>query len=158
MCLSKNVRNAGKVWWNPILLVNCSIRELRHRKWSLQTRTWKSCSCMLCNNSLMEQFSLQQDGAPRHFANLFTNILRRTFPCKMDRKRITVHHMAATWTYLTLSDFSCGVLLRNRSARHQYVIWQTYKEEFLLLSTMSQYRCFITYGSRLNTGWNSQCH
>ncbi|PSN32267.1 hypothetical protein C0J52_28359 [Blattella germanica] len=33
------------------------------------------------------------------------------------------------------------------------VIWQTYKKEFMLLSTMLHYRCFITLGSRLNTGW-----
>ncbi|PSN45947.1 hypothetical protein C0J52_16547 [Blattella germanica] len=34
-----------------------------------------------------------------------------------------------------------------------YGIWQTYKKELMLLSTMLHYRCFITLGSRLNTGW-----
>ncbi|PSN38105.1 hypothetical protein C0J52_00865 [Blattella germanica] len=34
-----------------------------------------------------------------------------------------------------------------------YVILQTYKKEFMLLSTMFHHRCFITLGSRLNTGW-----
>ncbi|PSN48899.1 hypothetical protein C0J52_22436 [Blattella germanica] len=38
------------------------------------------------------------------------------------------------------------------STGRQYVIWQTYKKEFMLLSTMLHYRCFITLGSRLNTG------
>ena len=33
------------------------------------------------------------------------------------------------------------------------MILQTYKKEFMLLSTMSHRRCFITHGSRLNTGW-----
>ncbi|KAJ4427597.1 hypothetical protein ANN_25245 [Periplaneta americana] len=40
-----------------------------------------------------------------------------------------------------------------RSTGRQYVIWQTYKKEFMLLSTMLHHRCFITLGSRLNTGW-----
>ena len=49
--------------------------------------------------------------------------------------------------------FSCGCLLRTRSTGHQYVIWQTYKKEFMLPSTMSHRRCFTTNASRLNTGW-----
>ena len=39
------------------------------------------------------------------------------------------------------------------SKGHQYVIWQTYKKEFMLLptvSTMSHHRYFITHGLRLN--------
>ena len=54
---------------------------------------------------------------------------------------------------LTPPDFSFGGLLRTRSTWHQYVICHTYKKEFMLLSTMSHHRWFITHGSRLFIGW-----
>ena len=49
--------------------------------------------------------------------------------------------------------FPMGVLLRTRSIRHQNMIWQTYRKECMLLLTESRHRCFITHGSKLNTGW-----
>ena len=83
-----------------------------------------------------------------------SHILRGTIPCKMGRKSITVHHMACQVTRPnTTWFFSCGDLLRTRSSGYHYVIWQTYKNEFMLLWIVLKYRCFITYGSRLNTGW-----
>ena len=36
----------------------------------------------------------QEVGAPPHFANIIRTFLEGTIPCKMDRKRITVLHMA----------------------------------------------------------------
>ena len=75
--------------------------------------------------------------------------LRRRIPCKMDRKWITVHHMASQITRF----FFLRCFVKNQSTGHQYVIWQTYKKQFMLLSTLPHLRCFITHGSRLNTNW-----
>ena len=67
-----------------------------------------------------------------------SHILSGTVPCKMDQKRITIHHMACQITRPnTTWFFFCEGLLRTRSIGHQYVIWQTYKKEFSLLSIMS---------------------
>ena len=46
-----------------------------------------------------------------------------------------------------------GIYRIPRCTGHQYVIWQTYREGFLLLSTMSHRRCLITHGLRLKHGW-----
>ena len=43
--------------------------------------------------------------------------------------------------------------VKDQIYRKPYVIWQTYKKEFMLLSTMSHHRYFITHGSSLNIGW-----
>ena len=80
------------------------------------------------------------------------HILRGTIPCNMDQKTITIHHMACHITRPnTTWFFPVGAWIR--STGHQYVIWQTYKKEFMLLSTMSFHRWFITHGARLNTSW-----
>ena len=55
--------------------------------------------------------------------------------------------------YWSTPDFFLGGLLMTRCTGHQYVIWQTYNKEFMLLSIMSHQRLFITHGSRLKTGW-----
>ena len=87
-----------------------------------------------------------------HFT-LLTYILRQTIPSKMDRKRSPYITWPARSPDLTPPDFFCGGMLRTRSTEHQYVIWQTYKKKFMVLSTMSHRRCFITHGSKFYTSW-----
>ena len=81
---------------------------------------------------------------------------------KLFHRGVEIQRTAATYPSHGLPEhqiqrhlifFSCGCLLRDRPTGHQYVIWQIYKKEFMLLSTMSHHRCFITHGMMLNTGW-----
>ena len=58
----------------------------------------------------------------------------------MDWKGITVNHMACKITDLAQFNFFLWGLLRTRPTGHKYVIWQTYKKEFMLLSTMSHHK------------------
>ena len=77
----------------------------------------------------------QQDGAPPHFADIVRTFLDEQFPARWIGRGspyITWHVRSPD---LTLSDFfSCGGLL-TKSTGYQYVIWQTCKNEFMLLPT-----------------------
>ncbi|KAJ4436441.1 hypothetical protein ANN_19074 [Periplaneta americana] len=95
----------------------------------------------------------QQDGAPPHFANMVRTFLDEQFPARWIGRGSPYITWPARSPDLTPPDFFLWGLLRTRSTGRQYVIWQTYKKEFMLLSTMLHHRCFITLGSRLNTGW-----
>ena len=64
-----------------------------------------------------------------------SHILRWKIPCKLDRKSISVQHMTSQITRSnTTWFFYCGDLLRTRSTGLQFVIWQTYKKECMLVS------------------------
>ena len=119
--------------WDIAWQKHRSLFFLLMRRRSLQTRTRICCSCML-----MEQFTSKMG-------------LHQILPTFLDnRKRITVHHMACQ---TTRTNVTWLFFLREFVKGHQCVIWQTYKRRCMLLSTMWHHRCFITHGSRLNTGW-----
>ena len=49
--------------------------------------------------------------------------------------------------------FYCWVFVKDQVySTHQYVIWQTYKKEFMLVLTVSHHSCFITNGSKFSIG------
>ena len=48
----------------------------------------------VCCASTPDGTICQQDGTPPQFANIVRTLLNEQFTCKMDRKKITVHHMA----------------------------------------------------------------
>ena len=83
--------------------------------------------------------------SPIFLINSSIGDLGTAYSCNISRHVFTVTVFSAHLI------FSCGGLLRTRSTGHPYMIWQTYKKEFMLLSTMSHHRCFITHGLRLNT-------
>ena len=83
---------------------------------------WISCSCMLCLNALMEQFTSKM--GLHHNLPTFSHILSGTIPCKKDRKRITVYHMACQ---IIKPGFLLWGFVNDQVYRHQYVIWQIYK-------------------------------
>ena len=122
-CSSKNVRRIGKVWWSPILLVNCSIRELRQH--TVTTHQGRVSSDLLLCASAPWWNNLPASWGPTTLCKHFLRILRWTVPCKMDRKRITVHHTACQITRLNITWFFLWGFLRTRSTGHQYMIWQT---------------------------------
>ena len=79
-------------------------------------------------------------------------ILRRTIHCKMVRRGSLYITWPARSPDLPPSDFFLLGFVKDQVQRHQYVICQIYKKEFMLLSTMSHHRCFITHGSRAKAG------
>ena len=95
----------------------------------------------------------QQDGASAHFSNIFRTFLDEQLPTGWIGRWPRNITWPARSPDLTPPDIFLWVLLRTWSKLQQYVIWQTHKKEFMLLSTMSHHRSFITHGSRLNTGW-----
>ena len=97
---------------------------------------------------LPDEITYQHDRAPPHFTNIVHTFLDEQFPARLIGRGSSY----ITWPNTT-RFFPCGGLLRTRSTGHQYVICQTYKKEFMLVSTMSHHRCFIIQRSRLNTGW-----
>ena len=115
---------------------------------------------MWCTMILFRYF-LQEIVRLRMCAQCWQSKVEPHLAGKLLHQGIEVQHKAATYPSTCLQwpsshhtwFFFCGGLLRTRSTGHQYVIWQTYKKQFMLLSTMSHHRCFITHGLRLNSGW-----
>ena len=92
----------------------------------------------------------QQDGAPPHFANIVRTFLNEQFHARWIGRGSGHITLSTRSSELQSPDFfHLGVCYY----LHRYAIWQTYKKEFMLLSTISHHRCFVTHGTRLNTGW-----
>ena len=88
-CSSQNIRKkVGKVSWSSILLQ----AKLFHQGVVAQHTAARFPGTCLQWPFSVPQFPngtiYQQDGVPPHFASI-SHILRRTIPCKMDRKTIT---------------------------------------------------------------------
>ncbi|KAJ4444283.1 hypothetical protein ANN_06075, partial [Periplaneta americana] len=101
----------------------------------------------LVNNSSINlpEIFLQRFPYPEYTQDDMLDALKRNVPLLM----------MVSFVYTCINTVKVITVEKERQlkARRQYVIWQTYKKEFMLLSTMLHHRCFITLGSRLNTGW-----
>ncbi|KAJ4429534.1 hypothetical protein ANN_21703 [Periplaneta americana] len=95
----------------------------------------------------------QQDGAPPHFANMVRTFLDEQFPARWIGRGSPYITWPARSPDLTPPDFFLWGFVKDQVYRTPVRDYQTYKKEFMLLSTMLHHRCFITLGSRLNTGW-----
>ena len=70
--------------------------------------------------------------APPHFTNIVRAFLEEQFPARWFGRGSSYMTWPARSPDLTPADcFVCG------STGHHYVIWQTYKKEFVLLSTVT---------------------
>ena len=100
---------------------------------------------MLCLNSLMGQFTSKM-GLHHTLLTLFAH--SQTNNSLQDvSEEITEHHMAYRLIFF-LWEF-----VQDQVDTTPVCDSADYNKEFMLLSTMSHYRCFITHRSRLNTGW-----
>ena len=93
----------------------------------------------------------QQDEAPPHFANIVHTFLDEQLPARWIGRGLPNITWTARSPDLTQINFSCGGLLRIRSTWHENVIWQSYKKECMLLSTMSPNKQFNRMISKLST-------
>ncbi|KAJ4442648.1 hypothetical protein ANN_04237 [Periplaneta americana] len=95
----------------------------------------------------------QQDGAPPHFANMVRTFLDEQFPARWIGRGSPYITWPARSPDLTPPDFFLWGFVKDQVYRTPVRDLADLQERLMLLSTMLHHRCFITLGSRLNTGW-----
>ena len=150
--IQEYANNVGKVWWRPIMLVNYSIRELRHREPGHCKHESGYVAAVSCTSTLWWN-NLPARWASTTLCQHDRTILDEQFAARSIGRRSPYITWPAKSPVLTSPDFFLWGFVEDYVYRTPWVIWQTYKEEFMLLSAMSHHRCFITHGSRLSTGW-----
>ena len=110
---------------------------------SLLACTSICCSWLVYVNSLMEQF-ISKMGFTIHYQHCSHN-LRQTILCKMYRKKITVRHIACEVTRPNSTWFIPVGFVKDQVCRTPAGDLANLQETiFILLSTMSHHRHFIT--------------